>query len=380
MKILKILIIFCAILTLAIVYAPQPITPLLSNYFNVSLHQISWIISITLIPLAIAPLFYGYLLEIFSLKKILVLSLFFCALFGIISTLSNDFYFFLFFRFLQALCIPAILTALLTLLSRLESNNIQKNVAIYVGATTFGGFVGRVFGSFLSDRFSWHFALNSFSILMLSISFIFLFLKERTKNVNGAKITLDDFLDFVKETKFIVILFCVFIIFYSFQSIVGFLPFYLKESIKDITQTQIGLVYLGFLTGVISSLLINKTIAFFGSKYRTAIFGFLVFIAGCFCMIIGNFYFAFFAMFVFCSGMFISHCIFSGLLNSIAPKKGLSSGIYLTFYYSGGALGSVLPSFYYDNFGWEFLCIFTAFLLFIALLIFINFKHFYKEY
>lgn len=69
MKILKILIIFCALLTLAIVYAPQPITPLLSNYFNVSLHQISWVISITLIPLAVAPLIYGYLLEIFSLKK-----------------------------------------------------------------------------------------------------------------------------------------------------------------------------------------------------------------------------------------------------------------------------------------------------------------------
>ncbi|MEE6530739.1 MFS transporter, partial [Campylobacter coli] len=36
------------------------------------MHQISWIISVTLIPLAIAPLVYGYLLEIFSLKKILV--------------------------------------------------------------------------------------------------------------------------------------------------------------------------------------------------------------------------------------------------------------------------------------------------------------------
>ncbi len=99
-----------------------------------------------------------------------------CAFFGIIGNLSNNFYFFLFFRFLQALCIPAILTALLTLLSRLENENIQKNIAIYVGATTFGGFVGRVFGSFLSDLFSWHFALNFFAILMLcSGFFVFIF-------------------------------------------------------------------------------------------------------------------------------------------------------------------------------------------------------------
>lgn len=65
MKMLKILIVFCATLTLSIVYAPQPIAPLLSNYFHVKLHQISWIISVTLIPLAVAPLVYGYLLEIF---------------------------------------------------------------------------------------------------------------------------------------------------------------------------------------------------------------------------------------------------------------------------------------------------------------------------
>lgn len=263
------------------------------------------------------------------------------------------------------------------MLSRLESDNIQKNTAIYVGATTFGGFVGRVFGSFLSDLFSWHFALNFFSILMMVCAFLFLFFKEHPISLN-TQTSLRDFLPFVKELRFMVILFCVFTIFFSFQSIVSFLPFHLKESIKDITQTQIGLVYLGFLTGVISSLLIGKTIEILGSKIRTAIFGFLVFIAGCFCMIVGNFYFAFFAMFVFCSGMFISHCIFSGILNSIADKKGLANGIYLTFYYSGGALGSVLPSFYYESFGWEFLCIFTTFLLFIALIIFSKFRYFYK--
>lgn len=378
MKVLKFCIIFTAILTLALVYMPQPISPLLSQYFDIGLQEVSWIIGVTLIPLAIAPLFYGYLLEIFSLKKLLIISLFCCAFFGIVSTLSDEFYFFLFFRILQALCIPAILTSLLTFLSRIDTNNIQQNVAIYVGATTFGGFAGRVFGSYLSDHFSWHFAYNFFAILMLVLSLIFVFFKENVQIRKNTKISYKDFLYFLKETRFMVILFCVFIVFYSFQSVVSFLPFHLKESIKNITQTQIGIVYLGFLTGVISSLLINKTIAFFASKYRTAIFGFVVFIVGCFCMMAENFYFIFFAMFVFCSGMFISHCIFSGLLNSLAPKKGLSSGLYLTFYYSGGVLGSFLPSFYYESFGWEILCIFTVFLLLFALLVFVKFRRFYK--
>lgn len=81
---------------------------------------------------------------------------------------------------------------------------------------------------------------------MLCSGFLFLFFKEHYTNLN-TQISLKDFLPFIKEVKFIVILSCVFIIFFSFQSIVSFLPFHLKESVANITQTQIGLVYLGFL-------------------------------------------------------------------------------------------------------------------------------------
>lgn len=86
MKMLKILIIFCATLTLSIVYAPQPIAPLLSNYFHVNLHQISWIISVTLIPLAVAPLVYGYLLEIFFLKENLLFHCFYVLFLVLLGT------------------------------------------------------------------------------------------------------------------------------------------------------------------------------------------------------------------------------------------------------------------------------------------------------
>ncbi len=373
---LKSLIIFTAILTLALLYAPQPMFANLATYFNVSLHEISWIVSISLIPLALAPLLYGYLLEKFSLKKILIFSLFACAIFQIIANLIPDFYFFLSFRFLQSLCIPAILTALLTLLTRIDEKNTQKNVAIYVGATTFGGFVGRVFGSYLSDLFSWHFALNFFAILMLLCAFLFFLFKDLSSN--PMQVCLKDFLPYFRETRFLLLFFCVFIMFFCFQSVLSFLPFHLKDIFKDITQTQIGLVYLGFLTGVFSSLFIGQSIKFFRSRFNTAIFGLFVFIAGSFLMLSTSFKLYFVAMFVFCSGMFICHCIFSALLNLSTTQKGLANGLYLTFYYSGGAFGSVIPGFYYAYFGWNFLCIFTALLLFVSLIVLLKYRRFYK--
>lgn len=376
MNFIKTVIIFTAILTLALLYAPQPIAPNLAIYFNVSLSEISWVLSVSLIPLAIAPLLYGYLLEKFSLKRILIFSLLACAIFQIIANLSSNFYFFLSFRFLQSLCIPAILTSLLTLLTRIDEQNTQKNLAIYVGATTFGGFVGRVFGSYLSDLFSWHFALNFFAILMLFCAFLCFAFKDSNSSV--MQVSLRDFVPYFRETKFLVLLFCVFIMFFSFQSVLSFLPFHLKDIFKDITQTQIGLIYLGFLTGIFSSLFIGQTVKFFKSRFNTVIFGLFIFITGTIFMLIPFFEFYFIAMFVFCSGMFICHCIFSALLNLSTTQKGLANGLYLTFYYSGGAFGSVLPSFYYASLGWNFLCIFTVLLLLSSILILLKYRNFYK--
>ncbi|KAA6225239.1 MULTISPECIES: MFS transporter [unclassified Campylobacter] len=377
MKALQLLIIFTAMLTLALLYAPQPLMPLLASYFNVNLNQISWIMSIALIPLAISPLIYGYLLENFSLKKILIVSLFACAILQILGSLVLNFYIFLSLRFIQALFIPAILTSLLTLLTRIDTNNIQKNIAFYIGATTFGGFVGRIFGSYLSDIFSWGIALNFFAFLMLICAFSLMLFKQKYSNLTQ-KTSLKDYIPFFKQAKFIALFICIFTMFFAFQSITSFLPFHLKEVFKDITQTQIGLVYVSYLTGVLSSLLINKTIQILKSRSNTAVFGLISFIMGCFFVMVKDYYFSFFAMFVVCSGMFICHAIFSAMINLSTTKKGLANGLYLTIYYSGGALGSVLPGIYYQIVGWDFLCTLTASLLFCSLLGFLRYKKDFK--
>ena len=211
---------------------------------------------------------------------------------------------------------------------------------------------------------------------MLLSAFLFLFFKDLSSG--SLQISLRDFVPFFKEAKFLVLFVCVFVMFFSFQSVLSFLPFHLKDIFTNITQTQIGLVYLGFLTGIFSSLFIGQTIKFFKTRFNTAIFGLCVFILGVFCMLSTSYELYFVAMFVFCSGMFICHCIFSALLNLSTSQKGLANGLYLTFYYSGGAFGSVLPSLYYSSLGWKFLCIFTALLLFFSMMVLLRYKEFYR--
>jgi YNFM family putative membrane transporter len=61
----------------------------------------------------------------------------------------------------------------------------------------------------------------------------------------------------------------------------------------------------------------------------------------------------YFAMFIFAAGMFTLHSVLSGYLNHLeTSRKGMINGLYVSAYYSGGALGSFLPGLVYQSAGW----------------------------
>ena len=68
-------IMFSAIVIISTLYITQPIQPLLINEFQISTTQVTLFTSVILFALAIAPIFYGYLLEKFDTKLILIASL-----------------------------------------------------------------------------------------------------------------------------------------------------------------------------------------------------------------------------------------------------------------------------------------------------------------
>jgi len=72
--------------------------------------------------------------------------------------------------------------------------------------------------------------------------------------------------------------------------------------------------------------------------------------------------------------MFTVHSISTGMANSMKEEqKGLTSGMYLTFYYIGGATGSIVPSMIYSKYGWEsVITVFVSLLTTIFILLFVN--------
>lgn len=363
----RLTIIYTIIIVLSVMYATQPLQPLLSKEFNVSMVHASYFTAVIMFFLAIAPIFYGYILERTHAKKVLMSASVILFITNILLSFANTYEMFLFARIVEAMVIPAILTSSMALLAS-DKTNIKLNMSIYVAATVFGGLLGRLISGYIATEFGWRAVFLSISLALLFGLFL---VRNLTLDVESSmtKVKVSDVFDILKDKRFIVIYFLMFSMFFVFAGVLNILPFRVKEQFPDIKESGIGLLYLGYGVGVIVSLWIHKIVEFFKKELRAVIFGIIVFLSSLFIFFSESFYSLFGSVFILCLGMFTVHTLSTRIANSLKEdKKALTSGMYLSFYYIGGTMGSIIPPIIYNNLGWDItILFFVVFIFFVGI-------------
>ena len=366
------IVIYCIIIILSVMYATQPIQPLLAKQFNVSIIKASQFTAVIMLFLAISPIIYGYILEKTNVKKMLINSSIILFITNIFLGLATSYELFLFFRVIEALVVPAILTSLMSILANIDKENIKFNMSIYVASTVFGGLVGRIFSGFIATNLSYEFVFYSLSLaILVSIYFISKLSYEGEATISKPKIT--DVMEILKDKRFLIIYFLMFCVFFVFSGVLNILPFRVKEISSNVSEFQISLLYLGYGMGILISLNSSKIVKFFKNELNTILFGLIFFLFITIFLIQENIIFIFLLIFLFCVGMFTVHTVSTGLANSMKEsQKSLTSGMYLSFYYLGGALGSFLPSIIYEKFGWNVVIYMFCIILLITFILVIS--------
>lgn len=366
------IVIYCIIIILSVMYATQPIQPLLAKQFNVSIIKASQFTAVIMLFLAISPIIYGYILEKVNVKKMLINSSIILFITNIFLGLATSYELFLFFRVIEALIVPAILTSLMSILANIDKENIKFNMSIYVASTVFGGLVGRIFSGFIATNLSYEFVFYSLSLaILVSIYFISKLSYEGEATISKPKIT--DVMEILKDKRFLIIYFLMFCVFFVFSGVLNILPFRVKEISSNVSEFQISLLYLGYGMGILISLNSSKIVKFFKNELNTILFGLIFFLFITIFLIQENIIFIFLLIFLFCVGMFTVHTVSTGLANSMKEsQKSLTSGMYLSFYYLGGALGSFLPSIIYEKFGWNVVIYMFCIILLITFILVIS--------
>ena len=347
------IVLFATILTLSALYAPQPLLPVLAEEFGVSRESAAFLTTVAFLPLSIAPLVYGFVLESLQPRRLLRIAVLLLALTEILFFLSPSFSLLVGIRLLQGLLIPAILTSLMTYIALVtKSGAVQRAMGIYIAATILGGFLGRACSGAVATWLGWRY---SFLLLAASLLLCF-FLLKRLATTTTLNLTRPDpriILRILERKIYLKVYLTVFCLFFVFAAVMNFVPFRLTEISESASEFKIGMIYSGYLMGIFTSLGAVGAARVVGSEVRVMVIGLLVLAASLLGLVADRPEVLFGVMFIFCGGMFLVHATASGFLNRhAADNKGMVNGLYVSFYYAGGTAGSYLPGFIYERFGW----------------------------
>lgn len=348
------IILLTTVLTLSTLYAPQPLLPVIVAQFHVSRNAAAFLTTIVFIPLSLAPLLYGYILESLSPRRMLRVAILLLGLSEIAFFLAPTFPQLVGIRLFQGLLVPAILTALMTYISRVsEGVRVQRAMATYIAATILGGFLGRAFSGLIATAFGWRY---SFLVLAASllVDFFLLARLQDSGRLSLNRPTPRTLLRVLADRAFLKIYLVIFCLFFIFAGVMNFLPFRLTEISRKASEFRIGLMYTGYTMGIVTSLNALRIGRWVGGEIRAIRLGLAVLAAALCGLAAGRVEVLFVDMFLFCGAMFLVHATASGYLNrQAADNKGIVNGLYVSFYYAGGALGSSLPGFIYRAYGWD---------------------------
>ena len=342
----------CSIVIFFVLYAPQPLLNLFASEFNVSPAVAGSLMTATMLPLAIAPLVYGLFLAKQNPLKILRIAMIILSFSCLLFIWVPSFELLLLVRFLQGLTLPAALTAMTSFIGiSFSADTLQKNMTLYIGSSIAGGYFGRVLAALFSDLWHWQ---SFYYLIAFMLVFLAMLIKPHKFNNIGthAQKSPLDYIKQLKEGPVLKVYGAVFCMFFCFAALLNYLPFILQGTFLITNTRDIGLVYSGYLIGALASIatpwLLKKAPSAWHVLGATFIFYSLSIV-----VLMSHQLSVFLTAFtLFCGAMFIIHSTAAPLVNKIseAPPS-VTNGGYVSFYYSGGAIGSLLPGVVYQKYG-----------------------------
>ncbi len=335
-----------------LLYAPQPLLSELADAFSVTKPKAGLLVSVTLIPMALAPLTYGIVLKQLSALTILKWALPSLALTMALAGQAPTYESLLILRLLQGALMPAILTATMAYLTAGRSGSeLSKVMSIYIASTIVGGMAGRVLSGQMALWLDWSQVALVWALLLLAVTWT-PWRRATPKPLNLTKPDRAGIFNALSSRGNALVYGSVACAFCLFSGFLNYLPFRMTEVDALASSGLIGLSYLGYSVGVVSALLAGYWVRVLGSPVRVCAVGFVI-VLGSQALAFGGVTELFISVFVLCLGMFLIHTLAASEVNHNAKALGgVVNGLYVSCYYGGGVFGTWVMGYVYEFYGW----------------------------
>jgi YNFM family putative membrane transporter len=342
------------VIAFSTLYIPQPILPLLADRFGVSAGEAGLLMTVAMLPLAVAPVLYGYFLQAIPARLMLQVALSLLALNQVCFYFADEFWHLLTLRFLQGLLLPAIFTALMTYCaSMVPAMLVRRAMGLYIGATILGGFIGRLAGGFFAGSFDWRSAFVVMGVMQL-LPLLLLTRVDSDADINFARLDPKSIARVLGDRNYRFMFLALASIFFVYSGILNIVPFHLQDIDPHTTPFIMSMLYLGYLVGVPISFFSESISRLLGDERKGLLMGLAIHASGLAMLLVVALQGLIFTMFFLAAGFFLIHALLSGLANHLALEhRGVVNGVYVSIYYFSGSLGSWLPGYLYEGLGWH---------------------------
>lgn len=329
----------------SVMYAFQPLLPILTNEFDISITYASLSMSAMTVGLILGLLVIGFLSDRYGREKFVKFSILFVALPFFILPSVQDFIWIVILRFLQGFMLAGVAAVALAYIGEeIHPKFRGMATALYISFNSVGGMIGRVITGTLTENHSWIFAIYVLAILGLITFIIVISLLPPSTNFRASQVTMTQdmkgLLIHLKNRRLVLLFMFGLILQVSFTSVWTYLPFYLQSSPYNWRLQDISLVYVTYGFGIVGAPLAGYLATKYGLVHiRTS--GIVFLIIGILLTLVPTTIGIVLGMCVICLGFFVAHSSMATSVNMEAQhhKSGASS-LYLVSYYIGVAIGS----------------------------------------
>lgn len=329
------------------IYTPQAILPTLKEVFHISMAQTNLLLFGMLFVLMLVTPLYAPLARGFEKKKIMLFATFFLGLSVALSAFASSFEMLLFSRVLQGVFIPGITAIMLSYVQEIYPKEHRGlGMGIYMAATGFGAVMGRLLAGWVTYVYAWREAFMLFVILLLVAWFAMYWWLPSVKPTQSIRkgIKQKALWSYLKNPDILTALLIPMVVFFSFLAMTTFITYHLAQAPFSLDEGQLGNFFLILLLAIVASPLAGKYSDSIG-RVKMLFIALSMLLLGILLTLSQSLWLIMIGLGFVTIGMFSVQAVAPTYLGDLVPDDRATIAVaYQTFFYLGGALGTVVPA------------------------------------
>ena len=334
---------YCAFINL---YAPQSILPLLSHEFGASAAEVSTIITVSTLAVALTAPFTGAIADVLGRKRVIVAAMFVIVVPTLMVGMATSLSALIFWRAVQGLVLPPIFAVTVAYIGdEWPPREATTAAGIYSSGASLGGFSGRLVTGFLADLIGWRAGFNALAVIAFAGAIAVAFLlphERRFVRSEGLLASGRQMLAHFRNGQLVATYAVGFGVLFNFICTFTYVSFHLAAAPYNLSSSALGAIFVVYLVGSALSPWTGWAVGRFGRR-RFTVRVIALWAAGIALTLAPSLPLIILGLAVSAGCGLLCQTVSTGYV-TITAQVGRSSavGLYVTSFYIGGSFGAAL--------------------------------------